>query len=283
MLNESGDSFFGVQVVSMWIFHPLQGDTVLSRILRASLVTASLAAAVSCTALTDDPDARAAATEANDPLQPFNRTMFAFNSTVDSGILEPAARIYRGAVPAPARQAIGNALDNLSEPITLMNDLLQGEFVRARETTVRFVLNSTIGLGGTVDFMSEVGIKRHKEDFGQTLAVWGVPEGPYLVLPLLGPSNFRDLAGYGVDSFADPVNRTFRGNDAKWAPWARAGADAVHTRSELLDQLEELERTSIDYYTTVRSVYRQRRQSEILNGKTVPAPSLFAPDGNADG
>lgn len=283
MVNDSGDSFFRVQLANMWILDRLQGDTVGYKVIRASLLTAIMALTAACTALPEDKDAKAAATEVNDPLQPFNRSMLAFNSAIDDVVLEPVARIYEGVVPDPARMAVGNALDNLSEPVTLMNDLLQGEFVRARETTVRFVLNSTFGLGGTVDFMGAVGIKRHTEDFGQTLAVWGVPEGPYLVLPLLGPSNFRDLAGFGVDSFADPVNRTFRGHRAKWAPYARTGADVIHTRSELLGKLEELERTSIDYYTTVRSVYRQHRQSEILNGMTPPAGDIFRETGEADG
>jgi phospholipid-binding lipoprotein MlaA len=265
----------------MLIRHTVQTDSGLVQWVGRAVAVCVLAVSTSCTSMPDDPTARAAQANANDPLQPFNRTMLAFNTAVDGAVLKPAAQIYKGVVPDPARTAVGNVLDNLSEPITLMNDLLQGEFVRARETTVRFVFNSTIGLGGMIDFMGDVGISRHKEDFGQTLAVWGIPEGPYLVLPLLGPSNFRDLAGYGVDSFVDPVNRTFRGHDAKWAPYARTATDVVHTRSELLGQLEELERTSIDYYTTLRSVYRQRRQNAILNGEPAPADKLFGSDGSA--
>lgn len=266
-------------VAHMTISKLHQRDNSFGTALRLCLTAMAVLSVASCSSLPDDPAGRAAATEANDPLQPFNRSMLAFNQAVDDAVLEPVAQIYAGLMPAPARKAVGNVLDNLSEPVTLMNDLLQGEFVRARETTVRFVFNSTFGLGGMVDFMGEVGFERHKEDFGQTLAVWGVPDGPYLVLPLLGPSNFRDLAGFAVDSFADPVNRTFRGHDAKWAPYARAGTQVVHTRAELLGRLEELERTSVDYYTTLRSVYRQRRQSEILNGKTAPSESLFQQDG----
>lgn len=256
---------------------------IAGRLATRSVAFSALLSVAACTSLPQEPEARASAIAANDPLQPFNRAMFAFNNRLDEAVLEPVSRAYRDILPESARTAVGNALNNMAEPVTLMNNLLQGEFVRARETTVRFVFNSTFGLGGMVDFIGGVGIKRHKEDFGQTLAVWGVPEGPYLVLPLLGPSNFRDLAGFGVDSFVDPVNRTFRGHGAKWAPYARAGTEVVHTRASLIEQLEELERTSIDYYTTVRSVYRQRRQSEILNGKSVPAGDLFLQDGEVNG
>lgn len=282
MVNESGDSFSVSGCLFMMIPTWREKGSTLSFCAHTAIAACAVVVLASCASLPEDPDARAAQAEANDPFQPFNRTMFAFNKAVDDAVLEPVAQVYADVVPDPARNAVGNVLNNLSEPITLMNDLLQGEFVRARETTVRFVFNSTIGLGGMVDFIGEVGIKRHKEDFGQTLAVWGVPEGPYLILPLLGPSNFRDLAGYAVDSFADPVNRTFRGHDTKWAPYARTGISVIHTRAELLGQLEELERTSVDYYTTIRSVYRQRRQGAILNGTPAPADKLFGPDGTVD-
>ena len=134
--------------------------------LAASLLSASvLMLSAACTSLPEEPEARASALETNDPLQPFNRAMLDFNRAVDDAVLEPVARVYRRVLPAPARTAIGNALDNLSEPVTLMNDLLQGEFVRARETTVRFVFNSTLGLGGTVDLMGEIVYIVHQNDY----------------------------------------------------------------------------------------------------------------------
>ncbi len=237
-----------------------------------SLLLLTLAA---CASQPAEPVARAAYLEANDPLEPFNRTMLEFNMIADEAILEPVARVYDAVLPDPAQSAVRNVLNNLGEPITLMNDLLQGEVGRATQSLTRFVFNSTLGLGGMIDLMGEAGMEGHDEDFGQTLAVWGIGEGPYLVLPLLGPSNFRDLTGTVVDAVADPVNRTFRGHDLKAAPYIRAGTDIVDRRASLLGVIEELERTSIDYYTTVRSAYRQRRQQAILNGALPPVEDLY--------
>ncbi|WP_417517047.1 VacJ family lipoprotein [Minwuia sp.] len=240
------------------------------------LSAAALMTMAACASLPSDPDARAERVEVNDPLEPFNRTMFGFNNALDAAVLKPVAQAYDAILPTPAKGAVRNALNNMGEPITFMNAVLQGEFVRARETLTRFVFNSTFGLGGLVDFMGDLGMKRHDEDFGQTLAVWGVPDGPYLVLPFLGPSQVRDLTGFAVDSFADPVNRTFRGHDIDWAPYARTGTDIVSRRAQLLGKLEELERNSIDFYATIRSGYRQRRQAEITNGAAQAPADLYS-------
>ncbi|MEK7246697.1 MAG: VacJ family lipoprotein, partial [Pseudomonadota bacterium] len=144
-------------------------------------------------------DALAEYRQINDPIEPANRVIFAFNRAIDAAILKPLAKIYRDFTPKIFQDAVGNILANLRAPVVLANDVLQGEGKRAGNTLARFVVNSTVGLGGMIDAASEMGVPRHAEDFGQTLAVWGVPEGPYLMLPLFGPSNPRDLVGLAAD------------------------------------------------------------------------------------
>lgn len=200
----------------------------------------------------------------NDPLEPFNRAMFAVNKQLDKFILKPASIVY-GYVPAPARYGISNALNNLGEPLTAANDLLQGQVGRAGTSVTRFGINSTIGLLGLIDAAEYFGIEGHSEDFGQTLAVYGVGEGFYLFLPIFGPTSPRDLVG-GVsqallednmwDSVAD-TDSTFN--------IATTALGALDARYESLELLDEIERTSVDYYATIRSFYRQNRAAEIAN------------------
>ena len=142
-----------------------------------------------------DPEARAAYLEASDPLEPLNRAIFSFNLTLDKAILRPIATVYNAALPDPVRDGVRNFLNNLRTPIILANDVLRGEIGRAGDTVGRFLLNSTLGVGGLFDIASELGFDFHNEDFGQTLAVWGIGEGPYLMLPIFGPSNPRDAVG----------------------------------------------------------------------------------------
>jgi ABC-type transporter lipoprotein component MlaA len=148
----------------------------------------------------------ALAQDENDPLEPVNRAVFQFNRVLDGLILEPAALMYRMATPAFVRDGVQNFLANLRTPVVLANDLLQGEFGRAEKTLGRFMLNTILGVGGLIDVGGRVGMpERHYEDFGQTLAVYGVGEGPYLMLPVLGPSNPRDAVGRVVDLLFDPL------------------------------------------------------------------------------
>ncbi len=210
----------------------------------------------------------------NDPFESVNRKIFDFNLALDRTFLRPVARFYVENVPDAIREIVHSVLTYLRTPIILANDLLQGEIDRAGQTVARAVVNTVIGIGGTVDAASKMGIEFHDEDFGQTLAVWGFGEGPYLVLPLLGPSNPRDAIGLGADSFADPVN--FYVDDLSIS-LPRSGAGAIDTRARNLDTLEDLERTSLDFYAAVRSLYRQRRNDEIKNGENeepVPIPAI---------
>ena len=215
-----------------------------------------------------DPDVLAAYHEANDPIEPLNRYFFEVNRAADFFVLKPTSEIYAGVVPAPARNSIGNALANLRTPTTLASDLLQGELDRAGNTAMRMTINSTIGIAGLFDVADELGFAPHTEDFGQTLAVWGSDEGPFLMLPLLGPSNVRDTLGLGVDYFLDPATwLVWHDDGARWAQYTRQGVGAVHARSVLGGTLDDIERSSVDYYAAIRSLYRQRRQSEINNNQ----------------
>ncbi len=204
--------------------------------------------------------------EQNDPYEATNRKIFALNQTFDKFIAKPVATAYVDVLPDPARDGIHNFLGNLDTPVTFTNDVLQGEAERAAQTLGRFVINSTAGVGGLIDVASKMGIPGHSADFGETLAVWGAEEGPYLVLPGLGPSNPRDAVGYAVDIAIDP---------STWITWrsseyfkvGRGVLNLTDERARNLDALNELERTSVDLYATLRSLYRQHRQAEINHGK----------------
>jgi phospholipid-binding lipoprotein MlaA len=213
-----------------------------------------------------DPQARADFDAVNDPLEPVNRALFEFHQVLDHFLLKPAAFVYQTLIPEPARTGIRNALVNLKTPIILANDLLQGETGRAGDTLQRFAINSTVGVLGLYDAADKwFGIPPHTEDFGQTLATWGTGEGAYLFIPVLGPSNPRDLTGFVVDSVADPLNWYLRNTDRDGWIIARTVTTGVDARSQLLETLDNLEKTSLDYYVTLRTIYRQRRADEIAN------------------
>jgi phospholipid-binding lipoprotein MlaA len=220
----------------------------------------------------------------NDPAEPLNRAVFAFNQTIDKALFQPAARAYRDTVPLWVRQRIGAAIDNLRAPVIFVNDLLQGELDRALTTLVRFTINSTLGVAGLNDLAAEAGLEKHGEDFGQTLAVWGADAGPYMMLPILGPSNPRDTVGLVVDFLVDPFNAWAANTDREELTYARTGVAALHARAGLLDLTDDLEKNSIDLYAATRSLYRQTRGHAISNGNAAgpdvsSAPSDF-PDMN---
>jgi phospholipid-binding lipoprotein MlaA len=215
----------------------------------------------------------------NDPFEDTNRKIFDFNQTVDHHVLVPIAKAYRAALPAPIRDSVHDFLLNLRGPLIFANDTLQGNFGHAKDTVTRFVLNSTIGMAGLVDVAGRWGIPYHEEDLGVTLGVWGVPEGPYLVVPILGPSNPRDLGGETAEAFGDPWNRLVSGNPwtLYWIPYARGGVSGIDQRARYLDTLADIERTSLDYYATIRSLYRQRRAALIRGErKNLPPPAGFS-------
>ncbi len=246
------------------------GFSFVSRTLRRTGLGAVCALALSATpVLAQDAD------DANDPLEPVNRAVFSFNMTLDRYTLKPVARVYRDYLPDPAQKGIHNVLVNLRSPIDLLNTLLQGDFDRSLIVLKRFIVNSTAGIGGLIDAAAETGDERQQEDFGQTLAVWGVGEGPYLVWPLFGPSNPRDTVGAVADVASDPLFWLGMGSEwdaAEPLMWTRFGLEVIDARAPLIDPLEELERTSVDYYVAVRDFVRQRRMLDIMNRKTSDRP-----------
>lgn len=200
-----------------------------------------------------------------DPFQGFNKAVFAFNDAADQALIRPIAKGYRAVVPRPARNGLRNFLRNLRAPVNLANEILQGDFRGAGDVLTRTAVNTLIGLGGTIDVAAMEGIPYQQEDFGQTLAVWGVDHGPYLVLPVLGPSSMRDGTGLAVDMALDPLNWYFynvRPEDEGWR-YARFAAEGIVKREELLDALDDLRRNSFDYYAALRSAYVQRRDSMV--------------------
>jgi phospholipid-binding lipoprotein MlaA len=202
-----------------------------------------------------------------DPLEDVNRYFFSLDMALDDAVFKPTAYAYRYIVPKPGRRGIRNALNNLESPVIFANDILQGEMGRAGNTTARFLINSTLGIAGLFDVAKSMGIRRHTEDFGQTLAVdGGLGGGPYLVLPIFGPSNLRDLTGKLVDIVFDPMT-WMGGSNAEAVAIGRYVLDAISEREANIEAFDEIERTSIDLYAQVRSIYYQHRQAEIKNGR----------------
>lgn len=207
------------------------------------------------------------AADAGDPWEGFNRDMFKVYLAVDNNLLIPAAKGYRAATPKAGRRGVRRFLANARAPGVFVNDLLQGEIGRAGETLGRFFVNTTIGAGGFADPAAGIGIPAHTEDFGQTLAVWGVSSGPYLFVPVMGPSTVRDGFGAIVQLGLDPL-RYVSTPAAVAARWSRLGVSAVSAREQVLDPLAEIEAKSLDYYASLRSFYLQAREREIRNGVT---------------
>jgi phospholipid-binding lipoprotein MlaA len=176
------------------------------------------------------------------------------------------AKFYRSAVPAPAREGIHNALDNLNDPVVLANDVIQGDGDKAGQTLGRFVINSTVGLAGLIDVAAKVGIPGHPNDFGITLGKAGSAEGSYLVLPFVGPKPPRDLVGAGVDIAFDPLTYMTWNNSTLYMI-IRGGLGVLDARTASIDAVESIERSSIDFYATSRSLYRQNRAAQINGGK----------------
>jgi phospholipid-binding lipoprotein MlaA len=204
--------------------------------------------------------------ETNDPYEPLNRAIFAFNDGLDVVVLKPLAVWYTFIVPSQgARDTIRRVVDNASLPWTAINEVFQGEWERAGTSTTRFLINATLGLGGTIDWATRWGFEQYSEDFGSTLARrFGVDEGPYLVLPVFGSSNVRDAFGLLADTAGDPVDwiLPFPG------PIVRSGFDRADVRSRHVEDVEQLRRDSLDFYATVRSIARQRRANELGRGSS---------------
>ena len=241
------------------------GSVGARRALLRCLSLALLAGLAACAARppASNPDALAEYRQKNDPLEPTNRFFYRVDDTLDTYALRPVAQAYVYVLPTPVRSGVHNVLANLSSPVLFADDVLQAKPRRAGDTFMRFLINSSAGALGIFDVAARVGYPAHAADFGETLALWGVPAGPFLFLPVLGPTNPRDAGGFGVDSALDPFFYVPRGIGLLTLNWARAGVGAVDSRSRVLGDVASVKKTALDPYATFRSLYRQHRASQI--------------------
>jgi len=228
-----------------------------------------------CATPPTDPDELADFKQTNDPLEPTNRVFYAINNGLDTVILKPVSEAYTFVLPEAVRTGIHHMLDNLGTPVQLSNDMLEGKPRRAGDTTMRFLINTTVGVLGFFDVAKGWGYPDHDADFGMTLANWGVGAGPYLYLPVLGPSDPRDFVGFGVDVAANPFTWVGQGAAVKGLNYGKWALGAVDERSRLANDIDSVKKTALDPYATFRSLYRQHRQSQIEdmendNRATVP-------------
>jgi phospholipid-binding lipoprotein MlaA len=224
--------------------------------------------------------AQAQSGDIDDLFEYVNRGVFELNRFLDEIALKPMAAWY-GMLPDRAREGTHNFLGNLKNPWTAVNDIAQGEPGRFGNTVARFFINTLLGFFGAFDPAARMGFPAHEEDAGQTFAVWGAGEGPYIMLPVFGPSNVRDTIGFAVDSFLDPVNYLARRGDADWVGPARSAAGGVDNRHRNWQQIDDLQRQSTDFYATIRRVYVERRRAAIANrsgGENIPVPRMTNAD-----
>jgi phospholipid-binding lipoprotein MlaA len=229
--------------------------------LRPLWVMLCLMLALAGCATTGVQPAASAAKRVGDPLETLNRQVSDFNTAIDDALMLPIARAWDRYVPDVFQMITRNVLSNLLDPWVAFNNLLQGKPADAFTDVARFGVNTTFGFAGFMDVASELGLEKHREDFGQTLAVWGVPSGPYVVLPILGPSTVRDTAGFGVDVFGALVNRF----DRVALRNSIAALEFVQTRAKLLPAQQALE-GALDRYLLMRDSYLQRRRSQFFDG-----------------
>ncbi len=202
--------------------------------------------------------------EIYDPFEPLNRAIFSFNNVADRIVLEPIAKGYKK-LPSPLQSGISNFVSNLRAPLVVVNQLLQGQGENAVQSSGRFIVNSTVGIFGLFDVAEKMGLEEKEEDYGQTLATWGVGDGFYVVLPLFGPSNLRDTSGMVLTMLTDPINAYAVNEGEAWLVPMRTAVNAVDTRSQIIDEVNALRDNSVDYYAAVRSSYYQNRKAAINN------------------
>jgi phospholipid-binding lipoprotein MlaA len=200
--------------------------------------------------------------EVNDPLEPINRLTYQFNDKADQYVLEPVAKGYKYIAPEVVNQGITNFFSNLDDVVVFVNDILQLKFNQALSDGGRVVVNTTVGLLGFVDMATDMGMPKHNEDFGQTLGAYGVGAGPYIVLPILGPSTLRDTVGLYADAFVDPICQ-LDDSDAMWATIALKGVDI---RAGLISTKKIVDEASLDPYEFMRSGYFQHREYVVYDG-----------------
>jgi phospholipid-binding lipoprotein MlaA len=242
-----------------------------SRRLAAVFALCAFLAFTGCASIPQTPAEKAEAKATNDPFESVNRVTFDVNDFLDRLLIRPLAELYRYTVPPPVRDRISGIVKNMSEPVVFANNLLQGEGTKAGKTLGRFLANTTLGVGGMFEVANSFGLQQQSGDFGQTLYVWGFGSGPYIVLPLFGPSNVRDAIGLGVDSVASPWKYlAAMGGNGTYNRFMASDlvAGALVKREENIEGLDALREGSLDFYAQMRSVYRQHRAKEL--GATLP-------------
>jgi phospholipid-binding lipoprotein MlaA len=247
--------------------HIVPGFVVAAVLAVCALFGAHNAVAQQPAPMTAAPPPAMATDDTNDPYESTNRAIFGFNQSVDRTVLVPVSNAYRAVLPDLVRDMIHDFLQNLNSPIIFANDVLQAEPGLAGETFGRALINTTIGFGGFFDVAAKFGVPYHTNDLGITLATWGMNSGPYLMLPVLGPSNPRDFFGDIADGFGDPGNIVASDHNRLWAAVLRGAVAGIDERSRNIENLAEIERTSLDYYATIRSLARQRRAAQIRHQK----------------
>jgi len=231
---------------------------------------------IGCATPPGNPAARAAFEQANDPLEPVNRKILDFNMFLDRILLKPVTKVYIAILPESARDAVERALDNMKQPVVVINNALQGRPSHAGIAAGRFLVNSTVGLAGFVDVAKSWGLDKQSGDFGQTLYVWGFPSGPYLVLPVLGPSNPRDGLGMAADSYIDPFSYLASAEGLDDIQITRYVLDGIGQRARVIDVLDDLQKHSLDFYAQLRSLSQQHRAAELRHGAAPPpAPNFY--------
>lgn len=211
-----------------------------------------------------------------DHFEGVNRAVYGFNKGVDKVVVRPVTVVYRHVVPKVGRRGISNFFSNVDEPFSFVNAMLQGKPKQAMRTFARFTINTVLGIGGLFDHATKMGLPEEHEDFGQTLAVWGLNSGPYLMLPLLGPTTFRDAVGHGVELLGGDPYRHLPGviGLSQTQRYAATSAELIDKRLELMDTADQLIEGSADEYATVRSAYLQQRLYEIHDGAPPEATAL---------
>lgn len=224
---------------------------------RAAVVIVIVSLFTGCASTLRDP---------RDPFEPVNRSIYRFNDAVDKALFKPVAEGYRAVLPSPVRTGVSNIFSNISDVLNALNNLLQGKVAQAASDFGRIVINTTFGIGGVFDVATVAGLEKHDEDFGQTLGRWGFDDGPFLMLPIFGPSNMRDTVGRIADLYTDPLSYV-RPRHVRNIMW---GVKFVQRRSELLDAGQILETAALDPYEFIRDAYLQRRRNLIYDGSPPP-------------
>ncbi|MDH5570698.1 MAG: VacJ family lipoprotein [Gammaproteobacteria bacterium] len=219
-------------------------------------------------------------TEEHDPFESYNRAMYTFNDTVDKAVIKPVAETYKDYVPNPVQTGVSNFFSNLGDVVTLFNDVLQGKFEQAASDFSRIIWNTSVGLFGLFNVASHMDLPKHDEDFGQTLAVWGVSDGPYLVLPFLGPRTLRDTGGLAIDIPTHPLSYPVIKDDK--ANLAALGLAFIDKRVELLTASKVLDEAALDPYVFMREAYLQHRLNLIYDGQPPQEKMDLKNDGDAD-